>query len=88
MTVVEAYVGQKKLDPADDGSQLPASVSSLVDEGLAQNTAGSVFISKVRASNAIDFTSTPKILETRESHYNHLQLHDLARTPSVLGTKL
>ena len=46
MTVVEAYVGQKKLNPTDDGSQLPESVSSLVDEGLAQNTAGSVFISK------------------------------------------
>lgn len=51
MTVVEAYVGQKKLDPTDDGSQLPESVSSLVDEGLAQNTAGSVFISKVLSTS-------------------------------------
>lgn len=47
MTVVEAYVGTKKIDPPEDGSQLPASVSSLLDEALAQNTSGSVFLSKV-----------------------------------------
>ncbi|KAL1537995.1 Calcium-transporting ATPase 9, plasma membrane-type [Salvia divinorum] len=46
MTVVEAYVGKKKIVPPEDGSQLPASVSSLVYEGLAQNTSGSVFLSK------------------------------------------
>ncbi|XP_057770087.1 calcium-transporting ATPase 9, plasma membrane-type-like isoform X2 [Salvia miltiorrhiza] len=46
MTVVEAYVGKKKIDPPEDGSQLPPSVSSLLDEGLAQNTSGSVFLSK------------------------------------------
>lgn len=47
MTVVEAYVGKKKIDPPEDGSQLPASVSSLLDEAVAQNTSGSVFLSKV-----------------------------------------
>ena len=47
MTVVEAYVGTRKIDPPEDSSQLPASVSSLLDEGLAQNTSGSVFLSKV-----------------------------------------
>ncbi|KAG6428773.1 hypothetical protein SASPL_106810 [Salvia splendens] len=46
MTVVEAYVGTRKIDPPEDSSQLPASVSSLLDEGLAQNTSGSVFLSK------------------------------------------
>ncbi|KAL1551848.1 Calcium-transporting ATPase 9, plasma membrane-type [Salvia divinorum] len=46
MTVVEAYVGKRKIDPTEDSSQLPASVSSLLDEGLAQNTSGSVFLSK------------------------------------------
>lgn len=46
MTVVEAYVGKKKIDPPEDGSQFPTAVSSLLDEGLAQNTAGSVFLSK------------------------------------------
>lgn len=47
MTVVEAYVGKNKMDPPEDGSQLPTSVSSLLDEGLAQNTTGSVFLAKV-----------------------------------------
>ncbi|KAK4427477.1 Calcium-transporting ATPase 9, plasma membrane-type [Sesamum alatum] len=46
MTVVEAYVGPKKIDPPEDGSQLRATVSSLLDEGIVQNTAGSVFLSK------------------------------------------
>ncbi|CAA0829544.1 Calcium-transporting ATPase 9- plasma membrane-type [Striga hermonthica] len=46
MTVVEAYVGKTKLDPPEDVSKLHATVSSLLDEGVAQNTAGSVFLSK------------------------------------------
>ncbi|KAL3825024.1 hypothetical protein ACJIZ3_021053 [Penstemon smallii] len=46
MTVVEAYVGRKKMDPPEDVSQLHATISSLLDEGLAQNTAGSVFLNK------------------------------------------
>lgn len=47
MTVVEAYVGQKKIDPPEDGLQYHSTVSSLLNEGIAQNTAGSVFSSKV-----------------------------------------
>ena len=31
MTVVEAYVGKNKMDPPEDGSQLHAGVSSLLD---------------------------------------------------------
>nr|XP_016505608.1 PREDICTED: calcium-transporting ATPase 9, plasma membrane-type-like isoform X1 [Nicotiana tabacum]XP_016505609.1 PREDICTED: calcium-transporting ATPase 9, plasma membrane-type-like isoform X1 [Nicotiana tabacum] len=46
MTVVEAYIGEKKLDPPEDGSQLHSAVSSLLDEGITQNTSGSVFASK------------------------------------------
>ncbi|KAL3632815.1 Calcium-transporting ATPase 9, plasma membrane-type [Castilleja foliolosa] len=46
MTVVEAYVGKTKIDLPEEGSQLHATVSSLLDEGVAQNTAGSVFLSK------------------------------------------
>ncbi|KAL7132409.1 hypothetical protein ABFS83_12G071900 [Erythranthe nasuta] len=47
MTVVEAYVGKKKMDPPEDGAQLHATISSLLDEGLAQNTSCSVFLSNV-----------------------------------------
>ncbi|KAG6425756.1 hypothetical protein SASPL_109960 [Salvia splendens] len=56
MTVVEAYVGTRKIDPPEDSSQLPASVSSLLDEGLAQNTSGSVFLSK---DGKVEVSGTP-----------------------------
>lgn len=47
MTVVNAYVGKKKIDPPEDGSQLHPVVCPLLDEGIVLNTAGSVFTSKV-----------------------------------------
>ncbi|KAM0959339.1 hypothetical protein ACFX2I_024465 [Malus domestica] len=43
MTVVEAYVGRKKINPPDDSSQLHPLVSTLLSEGVAQNTTGNVF---------------------------------------------
>ncbi|XP_073300480.1 calcium-transporting ATPase 9, plasma membrane-type-like [Primulina huaijiensis] len=46
MTVVETYIGRQKIHPLENSSQLNATVSSLLDEGLAQNTSGSVFLSK------------------------------------------
>uniref|UniRef100_A0A2P2MNJ3 Calcium-transporting ATPase n=2 Tax=Rhizophora mucronata TaxID=61149 RepID=A0A2P2MNJ3_RHIMU len=46
MTVVEAYVGKKKIHPPDDSSQLHSEVSSLLCEGIAQNTTGNVFTPK------------------------------------------
>ncbi|RVW31869.1 Calcium-transporting ATPase 8, plasma membrane-type [Vitis vinifera] len=47
MTVVEAYVGRKKIDPPDDSSQLHPDVSSLLHEGIACNTQGNVFVPKI-----------------------------------------
>lgn len=47
MTVVEAYAGKMKIDPPEDGSRLHGTISSLLDEGISQNTSGSVFLSKV-----------------------------------------
>ncbi|KAF3623805.1 Calcium-transporting ATPase 9, plasma membrane-type [Capsicum annuum] len=46
MTVVEAYIGETKLNSPEDGSQLHSAVSSLLNEGITQNTSGSVFTSK------------------------------------------
>ena len=47
MTVVEAYVGKKNINPPDESSQLHPVASSLLIEGIAQNTTGNVFLSKV-----------------------------------------
>lgn len=47
MTVVEAFVGRKKISPADDSSRLHPTIISLLSEGIAQNTTGNVFVPKV-----------------------------------------
>ncbi|XP_024019921.1 calcium-transporting ATPase 10, plasma membrane-type isoform X1 [Morus notabilis] len=44
MTVVEAYAGGKKVDTPDNKSGLPPLVSSLLIEGIAQNTNGGVYV--------------------------------------------
>ncbi|KAF5451906.1 hypothetical protein F2P56_026962 [Juglans regia] len=46
MTIVEAYAGRKKIKSPGDSSQLHPLLSSLLIEGIAQNTTGNVFISK------------------------------------------
>ncbi|KAK4754923.1 hypothetical protein SAY87_008680 [Trapa incisa] len=43
MTVVEAYAGGKKIVPADTAPYLPSVLVSLLIEGIAQNTNGSVY---------------------------------------------
>ncbi|CAD6262592.1 unnamed protein product [Miscanthus lutarioriparius] len=43
MTVVEAYFGGKKMDSPDSAQMLSADVTSLIVEGIAQNTSGSIF---------------------------------------------
>jgi Ca2+-transporting ATPase len=47
MTVVEAYVGRKRINPLGDSWQLHPVLSSLLVEGIAQNTIGNVFVPKV-----------------------------------------
>ncbi|XP_073356156.1 calcium-transporting ATPase 5, plasma membrane-type isoform X2 [Aegilops tauschii subsp. strangulata] len=43
MTVVEAYFGGEKMDPPDNTQKLSAAVSTMIIEGTAQNTSGSIF---------------------------------------------
>lgn len=47
MTVVEAYACGKKINPPDNKSLLPPGIVSLLIEGIAQNTTGSVFVPEV-----------------------------------------
>ncbi|KAF6161744.1 hypothetical protein GIB67_013821 [Kingdonia uniflora] len=46
MTIVETYVGGKKIDPPENTSLLSPTISSLLKEGIAQNSTGSVFTSE------------------------------------------
>jgi hypothetical protein len=50
MTVVEAYIGKQKINPLDNPLKLHSEVSSLLCEGIAQNTTGNVFVPKVAVS--------------------------------------
>ncbi|XP_074564256.1 calcium-transporting ATPase 5, plasma membrane-type-like [Curcuma longa] len=43
MTIVEAYIGKKKIDPPDNAELFPASVLSRLIDGISQNTRGNVF---------------------------------------------
>jgi Ca2+-transporting ATPase len=47
MTVVEAYFAGIKLDPCDDISQISDDSVTLILEGIAQNTTGTVFLPEV-----------------------------------------
>lgn len=47
MTVVEAYLGGKKMDSYDNASTMCTSVTDLLIEGIAQNTTGTVFMPEV-----------------------------------------
>ncbi|KAL8151668.1 hypothetical protein V2J09_021476 [Rumex salicifolius] len=44
MTVVEVYGNGKKVDPPNDGALLSSTLYSLLIEGVAQNTTGSIFV--------------------------------------------
>ncbi|KAJ9693332.1 hypothetical protein PVL29_012195 [Vitis rotundifolia] len=59
MTVVEAYVGRKKIDPPDDSSQLHPDVSSLLHEGIACNTQGNVFVPKGGGEEKMEISGSP-----------------------------
>jgi P-type Ca2+ transporter type 2C len=52
MTVVEAYFGGTKLEPCNDMNQMSANAASLIIEGIAQNTTGTVFLPEVQKSKS------------------------------------
>ncbi|KAE7997503.1 hypothetical protein FH972_002134 [Carpinus fangiana] len=62
MTVVEAYVGRKRINPPGDSSQLHPLVSSLLVEGIAQNTTGKVFVPKGGGDMEVSGSPTEKAI--------------------------
>ncbi|CAH2077539.1 unnamed protein product [Thlaspi arvense] len=56
MTVVECYAGFQKMDPPDSSSKLPPAFTSILVEGIAHNTTGSVFRSE---SGEIQVSGSP-----------------------------
>lgn len=57
MTVVEAFIGRKKINPPDDSSQTHSTVIYLLSEGIAQNTTGNVFAPK--DGGAVEVSGSP-----------------------------
>ncbi|XP_010323145.2 auto-inhibited Ca2 -transporting ATPase 10 isoform X1 [Solanum lycopersicum] len=57
MTVVEAYISGKKIDPPDDRSEVPPTVLSLLHEGVGLNTTGSVFVPQ--GGGAVEISGSP-----------------------------
>lgn len=47
MTIVEAYAGGKKIDPPEKKSELSPMIHSLLVEGIALNSNGSVYVPEV-----------------------------------------
>lgn len=62
MTVVEAYAGKKKLNPPSDASQMPLELCTLLIEGIAINTTGSVFTSKNGGAAEVSGSPTEKAI--------------------------
>lgn len=60
MTVVEAYIGEKTIDARESKSELSPMLSSLLIEGIAQNTNGSVYVPEVRP---FSFSVFPLLME-------------------------
>ncbi|XP_010276717.1 PREDICTED: calcium-transporting ATPase 10, plasma membrane-type [Nelumbo nucifera] len=62
MTVVEAYVGGEKMDAPDNALLLSPTLSSLLIEGIAQNTTGSVFMPEGGGDVEISGSPTEKAI--------------------------
>ncbi|KAI3447345.1 hypothetical protein Pfo_004010 [Paulownia fortunei] len=82
MTVVEAYACGKKIGPPDNKSLLPPTVISLLIEGIAQNTTGSVFVPE--GSGALEVSGSPTEKAILQWGLNLGMDFDAVRSDSVI----
>eukprot|EP00256_Glycine_max_P043937 XP_006595202.1 calcium-transporting ATPase 9, plasma membrane-type isoform X2 [Glycine max] len=86
MTVVEAFVGRKKLNPPDDLTKLHPEVSSLINEGIAQNTTGNIFVPKDGGEAEVSGSPTEKaILSWAVKPDSAVHIHWKGAAEIVLG---
>ncbi|XP_022929647.1 calcium-transporting ATPase 10, plasma membrane-type-like [Cucurbita moschata] len=57
MTIVEAYVGGKKIDPPEKKSELSPMIHSILVEGIALNSNGSVYVPE--SGGEVEVTGSP-----------------------------
>ncbi|KAI3801602.1 hypothetical protein L1987_29711 [Smallanthus sonchifolius] len=62
MTVVEACICGKKINPPNNTSELPSGVTSLLIESVAQNTTGSVYLPEVGKDVEVSGSPTEKAI--------------------------
>ncbi|CAA0822572.1 Calcium-transporting ATPase 10- plasma membrane-type [Striga hermonthica] len=62
MTVVEVYACDKKIDPPENKSLLPPTAVSLLFEGIAQNTTGSVYVAENGGAPEVSGSPTEKAI--------------------------
>nr|XP_043624987.1 calcium-transporting ATPase 10, plasma membrane-type-like [Erigeron canadensis]XP_043624988.1 calcium-transporting ATPase 10, plasma membrane-type-like [Erigeron canadensis] len=62
MTVVEAYICGKKIDPPNNKSELPSELVALLIEAIAQNTTGSVFLPEGGGNVEVSGSPTEKAI--------------------------
>ncbi|KAL8505286.1 hypothetical protein ACS0TY_016499 [Phlomoides rotata] len=82
MTVVEAYACGKKIHPPDNKSQLSPTVLSLLIEGIAQNTTGSVFLAE--GGGALEVSGSPTEKAILQFGLNLGMDFDAVRSDSVI----
>ncbi|KAL6660831.1 hypothetical protein ACP70R_000215 [Stipagrostis hirtigluma subsp. patula] len=83
MTVVEAYFGGTKLDSCDDISRMSVSVASLIIEGIAQNTTGTVFLPEDGGAAELTGSPTEKAILSWGLKLG-MDFHDVRSKSSVL----